>query len=284
MTGATSQKEGGELRRRSGGEAAEAVPAGAKSTITPTKSSSWGFQALLGWTLRSVPQLLVAGAFTGSAVCMKLLPYLGIGDKAFNKAVVKGYKNFVKTPLLTTGLKPLGVGHKDFMLYLAIAHLIMVALLLIPSARTTAQVSGVYVMAVMIGAEYCSRMTGFAPPGVPKEYVWHAQQLCTGMHLFLFLMGAWCCIPRWGGGRSLGLWSKLFSTGSNEGVKVEAAVPVTTAVRAEASLPGKAPAEQSKASPVPAGSRKRDSTPPPQAGAAGRKGSAVERGAAALQR
>lgn len=283
---AVQQQEVPGLRQRSGDKSGQP-----SSEVTPkpiTKEPSANVvSALVRWVFFNLPQLLIAGSFAASAVLMKLLPYFGLVDKTFKKAAIKNFKGFVAVPHLNTVFVALNIGHKQFMLVLGIAHLIIVAILVLPKSRWTAQVAGFYTMAVMLGAEYCIRNSAFVPPGVPVEFQHYAKIGGTVFHVLLFVSGFLLLFPRLNRfssdslgicSRFLGLFHRSQAESSTATAPVQdAAVPATTQAAPVAAVP-------KAVTPVaPAGSRKRDSTPPPtKATEQPRRGGAALRGSAAM--
>eukprot|EP00933_Yihiella_yeosuensis_P072866 TRINITY_DN81409_c0_g1_i1.p1 TRINITY_DN81409_c0_g1~~TRINITY_DN81409_c0_g1_i1.p1 ORF type:complete len:248 (+),score=50.48 TRINITY_DN81409_c0_g1_i1:72-746(+) len=216
--------------------------------------------------LKFLPQLAVAASFAGSAVLMKIVPVMNILPKPISKQLVEAWGKFLMTPMLKPVSVKLGVTASQAMVGVAVAHLIAAALLILPSGDAPARVAGVWAMIVMVGAEYCTRVTGFVPPGVPKEMEFYVQCSCTLMHIALFLCGAVCVVK----GGSVGLLPLILGKFKNKDTKTKTTASEKKPEPKTTTMPSK---------PLPAGqtgARKRESTPPP----AGR-GTAAERGVAA---
>lgn len=144
--------------------------------------------AMLVWKLSGkypvLPLVCVVLALAGSSAMMKLAPAAGVIPGDFDDQIVAAYDKFGKLFL--------GPGHgKQLMLLLAALHGVAVLFLLLPAGVTWARVAGAWAMVAMIGAEYCTRMTGFVPPGVPAGV--YPQLMVEGFmsvtHLVLFMCG-----------------------------------------------------------------------------------------------
>jgi len=228
-----------------------ASKAPAESKVTALRSAALS-KLKASWELAvyMLPQLAVAFSFAGSALLMKVLPLAGLAPATMQEELLSAYEGFVALPLLKPVLAPLGVGARELMLGLALAHLFAAALLVLPKGPVPARCAGLWAMVAMAGAEYCTRSTGFVPPMTPPQFKWHASVIGTFCHLFLFCCGAACLFRE-----------KTFSLGA-----------LSFAYSLFASKSGKSNNKEKVASPAkakptststPAGSRKRDSTPPP---------------------
>eukprot|EP00490_Sorites_sp_Unknown_P010325 CAMPEP_0114645438 /NCGR_PEP_ID=MMETSP0191-20121206/4564_1 /TAXON_ID=126664 /ORGANISM="Sorites sp." /LENGTH=232 /DNA_ID=CAMNT_0001858093 /DNA_START=33 /DNA_END=731 /DNA_ORIENTATION=- len=218
---------------------------------------------LLG-LLGMFPQLSIVGAFTGSALLIKIAPLLGVAPKPLQQEVFAAYAKFIGLPLLHPVVATLGLSAQNVMLALALVHLVAVAMLLLPSGKQPAKVAGLWVMIAMAGAEYCTRAADVAPPMTPEEFKWQAQVLGTISHIFLFLCGAYCVART----SSLGLASAVLGRkpkaidGSQDSTKAISKDSKANAKKQDKAAigPSKADAQEAKEA-----SRKRNSTPPPKA-------------------
>lgn len=88
--------------------------------------------SLLG-LLRMLPQLSIVGAFTGSALVIKVAPLLGLAPKPLQQEVFAAYAKFIRLPLLHPIVSTFSLSAQNVMLALALTHLVAVALLLFPA-------------------------------------------------------------------------------------------------------------------------------------------------------
>eukprot|EP00933_Yihiella_yeosuensis_P043571 TRINITY_DN3842_c0_g1_i1.p1 TRINITY_DN3842_c0_g1~~TRINITY_DN3842_c0_g1_i1.p1 ORF type:complete len:261 (+),score=48.04 TRINITY_DN3842_c0_g1_i1:89-784(+) len=212
------------------------------------------FSALASFVIAFLPQLALAGSFAGSAVLMKFATLSGLLPQAISEQILKGWGKFLTTPLLKP-LSTVGISAKQFMLVVAIGHLLMAALLILPSGRRPAQVAGVWAMLSMAGAEYCIRTTGFVLPGVPKGMEFYAGIVNTILHLQLFVAGAACLVHL----SSMDLLSKIVSKPKNLKASEKGAKSPAKASPAKAS-----PAKATAGSSAEGTARKRTVTPVPR--------------------
>lgn len=237
----------------------------------------------------SWPQLAILCSFSGSAVAMKLAAFFHLLPAPIETDIVFAYGKFIELPYLKPVLG--GILAREFILALAIAHLFAVALLLLPPGRIPCQAAGLWAMLAMAGAEYCTQTTGFVPPMTPPELVWHAAVFSSFTHAFLFLSGAICVLHR--NRESLGLVAMIrncFGRSRQLGPSSKDSQASTIAEQPKVTdIPTAAAQTPSATSTGQVGSRKRNSTPPPKAApkstaveSSWRKGTAAERGAAAL--
>jgi len=141
-----------------------------------------------------LPQLVLLPALSGSALAMKLAPVLGLLPGGASAELVAAYAKFVELPPLWAILGPLGLGAKGFMVALALVHLLAAALLALRPGAWAARAAGLWAMVAMVGAEYCTRATGFVPPGVPPKLVWVATAFSSLTHVALFCAGLCLCL------------------------------------------------------------------------------------------
>lgn len=210
--------------------------------------------SLLG-LLRMLPQLSIVGAFTGSALVIKVAPLLGLAPKPLQQVI--------RLPLLHPIVSTFSLSAQNVMLALALTHLVAVALLLFPAGSQPAKVAGLWVMVAMAGAEYCTRAADVAPPMTPEEFKWQAQVLGTISHIFLFLCGAYCMART----SSLGLASAILGrkTKKTEGCPEKKGVTISKDSKTTAKKQDKTEIGDSKADTQKEASRKRTTTPPPKA-------------------
>lgn len=141
-----------------------------------------------------LPQLAVVAAFGGSAVAMKLAPAAGLLPSEVSSGLVEAYVKFLELPGLRAVATPIGLGARGFMTALAVMHLLAAASLAFLSSARLARAVGLWVMVTMSGAEYCTRATGFTPPGVPERYAWHVAAVNSLVHATLFALGLCLCL------------------------------------------------------------------------------------------
>lgn len=218
--------------------------------------------SLLG-LLRMLPQLSIVGAFSGSALVIKVAPLLGLAPKPLQQEVFAAYAKFIHLPLLHPIVSTFSLSAQNVMLALALTHLVAVALLLFPAGSQPAKVAGLWVMVAMAGAEYCTRAADVAPPMTPEEFKWQAQVLGTISHIFLFLCGAYCMART----SSLGLASAILGrkTKNTEGSPEKKGVTVSKDSKTTAKKQDKTEIGDSKADTQKEASRKRATTPPAKA-------------------
>lgn len=261
------------------------------SDAKPKKTLFGVLKGIASAAYGSWPQLAIVCSFSGSAVAMKLAAFFHLLPASIETEIVFAYGKFIELPYLKPGLG--GILAREFILALAIAHLFAVALLLLPSGRIPCQAAGLWAMLAMAGAEYCTQATGFVPPMTPPEFVWHAAVFSSFTHAFLFLSGAVCVLHRTK--ESLGVVAMIsgcfFRRGQPGPSSKDSQVSPVAEQPKVTDIPTVAAQTPSATSTGQVGSRKRNSTPPPKAKAtptstaaesSWRKGTAAERGAAAL--
>lgn len=146
-----------------------------------------------GFVVQHLPQLVIAGSFIGSALAMKLAPLAGLAPAWMAGEIVTAYKGFAALQPQRALLDAVGMGGREFMLALAVAHCLAAALLMMPEGAWPARCAGFWAMVAMAGAEYCTRTTAFVFPGTPPSMVQIAAWGCSFTHLFLFVLGAALC-------------------------------------------------------------------------------------------
>jgi len=134
--------------------------------------------------------LAIFGAFTGSALAMKIAPLKGLLPGDANKDIMDAWKKFAALPQVDMVLKPLKLDPVKFMLAVATMHLLVAMLLVCPSGKFGSKFAGLWAMVSMLGAEFCTRQTAYVPAGFPKEFKTLGAAIGSSTHLFLFLCGA----------------------------------------------------------------------------------------------
>jgi hypothetical protein len=172
---------------------------------------------------------------------------MGLLPGETNKEILKAWGQFAALPELQMVLKPLSLDAKMFMIAVAVIHLVIAVVIVLPSGPWGTRIAGLWAMVSMLGAEYCTRQTSFVPAGFPKEYKFVGSLITTSTHLFLFVAGFFMVYSKYNGGLIVML-NKL----------LVAAKPPP----AEPSSPTKSERGRSSTSPE---SKKRDSTPKPSA-------------------
>jgi hypothetical protein len=147
----------------------------------------------------TISALAIFGAFTGSALAMKIAPLKGLLPGDANKDILAAWKKFAALPLIDKALKPLNMDATKFMLAVATTHLLVACLLVLPSGKFGSKFAGLWAMASMIGAEYCTRLTAYVPAGFPKEFKTLGAAIGSATHLFLFLCGACLVLSKYEG-------------------------------------------------------------------------------------
>jgi hypothetical protein len=138
---------------------------------------------------KALPSLIIFGTFTASALAMKIAPLYGLLPGQTNKEILKAWAKFTALPELQMVLKPLSFDAQKFMIAVAVLHLIVALVIVLPSGPWGARIAGLWAMISMAGAEFCTRKTAFVPAGFPKEYQWLGVYVTTTTHLILFLAG-----------------------------------------------------------------------------------------------
>jgi len=147
-----------------------------------------------------VPSLAIFGTFTASALSMKIAPLYGLLPGETNKEILKAWSKFAALPELQMVLKPLSLNVQTFMVAVAVAHLIIAVILVLPSGPWGTRIAGLWAMVAMAGAEFCTRKTAFIPAGFPKEYQWLGVMITTATHALLFLFGFLMVFSEYRGG------------------------------------------------------------------------------------
>jgi len=122
---------------------------------------------------------------------MKIAPLYGLLPGDTNKEILKAWTKFAALPQIDVVLKLLKFDAKKFMVTVAIAHLIVAVLLVIPSGKWGTKLAGLWAMVAMAGAEFCTRKTAHVPAGFGKEFQWLGVLITSATHIFLFLCGAY---------------------------------------------------------------------------------------------
>merc|ERR1719265_1675923 len=130
------------------------------------------------------------GAFTGSALAMKIAPFKGLLPGDANKDILSAWSKFAALPQIDMVLKPLKMDATKFMLAVATMHLVVAMLLVLPTGKYGSKLAGLWAMVAMLGAEFCTRKTAYVPAGFPKEFKTLGAAIGSATHLFLFLCGS----------------------------------------------------------------------------------------------
>jgi len=164
-------------------------------------------KSLAMWALAHWAELLVALTLLGSGVVMKAAPYfqalgyvqaklpIELGLTALEKEIRSSYGSFVKLPLIKKAfgyLSAIGIKGTSSRLLIGIALLDLVcgALLLLPKGKRTAKAAGLWMVIEMIGAEYCTRMSGSYLSSA-KKLPYH-EMVMTVVHVLIGFAGIWC--------------------------------------------------------------------------------------------
>eukprot|EP00746_Dinoflagellata_sp_MGD_P003346 gnl/MRDRNA2_/MRDRNA2_106509_c0_seq1.p1 gnl/MRDRNA2_/MRDRNA2_106509_c0~~gnl/MRDRNA2_/MRDRNA2_106509_c0_seq1.p1 ORF type:complete len:263 (-),score=64.84 gnl/MRDRNA2_/MRDRNA2_106509_c0_seq1:188-895(-) len=134
--------------------------------------------------------LAIFGAFTGSALAMKIAPLKGLLPADMNKDILAAWSKFAALPQIDMVLKPLKMDAAKFMLAVATLHLLIAMILVCPTGKFGTKLAGLWAMVAMLGAEFCTRQTAYVPAGFPKEFKTLGAAVGSATHLFLFLCGA----------------------------------------------------------------------------------------------
>jgi len=131
----------------------------------------------------------LAPAFDVLSFIQRKLP-IDMGLHAFNQEIKSSYASFVKVPYLKESLAYLGLDAHSFMITLGIFDLICAMLIFLPKGRRPALVVGNWMIAQMIGAEYCVRKSGFYMSSVRKMPQYFL--IMTLVHGYLSCEGLQC--------------------------------------------------------------------------------------------
>jgi len=205
------------------------------------------------WLREHLPRAAVVASLGGSAVATQLLPAAGLLPGGLSAELTGAYDGFAAVPGVSALTKPLALGGRALMLVLATFHLLAAAALAFQSRRRLTQAAGAWAMIAMVGAEYCTRRSGFVPPGVPERLAWAAACLGTLVHAALFACGLCLCLR-----------PPAVSLLRQAREAVAAALERRRAAKGAAAGAGR-PAEAGRGRPAEAGRRQRDSTPVPKA-------------------
>jgi len=220
-------------------------------------------------------QTLLALTFTGSALAMKVGPALGLVPVEIADEVLSSYNKFIEVlsavpaigpvpalgPFIQKLIDALMLDNVKLMLGLAASELLSAVLLAIPGGVWPARVAALWIIIVMVGAEYCTRMTGFVPPGTPSQFHKQVRMALTVTHVVVGLMACivlTCSLPSLRAVHRLrSFWQvKESDTEPSQPILTPAAEHVTDVVEDSR---GRTPEASAGAA------RKRDSTPVPRA-------------------
>lgn len=168
-----------------------------------------------------IPGLTIFGTFVASALAMKIAPLLGLLPGNSNKEIMSAWAKFAALPQLQTVLTPLGLDAKKFMIAVAVAHLIVALLLVLPSGKWGTRLAGLWAMVAMAGAEFCTRKTDHVPAGFPKEFKWLGIMITSATHFLLFFCGVFLVFSKHKGGLVAMLNELLASIKKGAAKKVE---------------------------------------------------------------